>query len=155
MRGLEEFLASASAALRDAGLRPRITEPGPELGVEVESPGRLYSVRVPSPGPYPLEVWVGLTVASPVVFGALREREEVVAAALGEGRLGWNPHPHGGGWLGLCHQIAMSPSDLGGGEGRSAAERLLGLFELVEKGRWGEPRRTPATSRRGRLRLTS
>ena len=154
MSGLDSFLASACEALRDAGLEPNITEPGPELGVEVEAPGRLYSVRVPSPGPYPLEVWVGLTVASPAVFGALREREEVVAATLGEGRLGWNAHPDGGGWLGLCHQIATVPSELGDGEGRSAAARLVSLHELVENGRWGEPRRLPVT-RRPRLRLTT
>lgn len=153
-RGLDEFLHSASAALRQAGLTPRITEPGPELGVEVEGPGRLYSVRVPSPGPYPLEVWVGLTVASTVVFGALREREEIVASALGEGRLGWNPHPEGGGWIGLCHQIAMGPADLGVDEGRSAAARLVSLHNLVENGRWGEPRQV-VTARRPRLRLTT
>jgi hypothetical protein len=151
--GLDTFLASACTALRQDGLQPRITEPGPELGVEVETPGRLYSVRVPSPGPYPIEVWVGLTVASPVVFSALREREETVASALGEGRLGWNPHPDGGGWLGLCHQIAVSPTDLGPDEGRSAASRLIALHDLVENGRWGEPRQV-TTSRR-RLRLTT
>src|SRR5207302_381453 len=82
VKALSDFLRSASSALRAAGLEPHITEPGPELGIEVESPGRLYSVRVPSPGPYPMEVWVGLTVASPVVFGALREREEIVSSAL-------------------------------------------------------------------------
>jgi len=154
VKALGDFLRSASSALRAAGLEPHITEPGPELGIEVESPGRLYSVRVPSPGPYPMEVWVGLTVASPVVFGALREREEIVSSALGEGRLGWNPHPDGGGWLGMCHQIAMSPADLGPDEGRAAAARLLTLHALVENGRWGEPRRV-ATSRRPRLRLTT
>jgi hypothetical protein len=149
---LEEFLSSACQALAQAGLQARVTEPGPELGVEVESPGRLYSVRVPSPGPYPLEVWVGLTVASAMLYGALREREEVVASAIGDGRLGWNPHPDGGGWLGLCHRIAMSPADLDMEEGRSAAARLLSLHELVEAGCWGE-RQPVVTSRRPKLRL--
>jgi hypothetical protein len=152
--GLDDFLVSASMALQASGLEPRITEPGPELGVEVETPGRLYAIRVPSPGPYPLEVWVGLTVAAPSVFSALREREEIVTTALGEGRLGWNPHPDGGGWLGLCLQIATCPSDLGPEEGRTAASRLLSLHALVENGRWGEQRQI-TTTRRPRLRLTT
>lgn len=154
MSGLEDFLLSACASLVEAGLRARITEPGPELGVEVETPGRLYSLRVPSPGPYPMEVWVGLTIASPTVFSALREREEVVTSALGEARLGWNPHPDGGGWVGMCHRIATSPADLGKEEGQAAAARLLSLHDLVEKGRWGQPRQV-TTHRRPRLRLAT